>query len=254
VSVTAHVSRADRRVGVTIKAIRMRMRLRQSDAAAAAGISQSAWSRVELGHIDEVTVGTLRRMLEALDGRLEVRPWWHGAALDRLMDERHAQLTATVLATLQAHAWTVWTEVSYSEWGERGSIDILAWHPPTRTLLVIEIKSELGSTEDLIRRLDAKVRLAPGIASKRFGLKPGGLWRLVVMADERSNRRAVARHEAVFSTAFPTRGWDVRRWIAEPVGDFSGLWFLTLTSRAGVTRNPSAVRRFRKVGASQIHA
>jgi hypothetical protein len=53
--------------------------------------------------------------------------------------------------------------------GERGSIDLLAWHESSRTLLVIELKTELTSVEETLRRHDSKVRLAPGIARERFG-------------------------------------------------------------------------------------
>jgi hypothetical protein len=40
-------------------------------------------------------------------------------------------------------------EASYSIYGERGSIDILAGHATTRSMLVVEVKSELMSIEEL---------------------------------------------------------------------------------------------------------
>ncbi len=47
------------------------------------------------------------------------------------------------------------------------SIDLLAWHAPTRTLLVIEIKTELVDVGDLLSVMDRKVRLAPEIGAGR---------------------------------------------------------------------------------------
>ncbi|HEY4190087.1 MAG TPA: hypothetical protein VGM28_06685, partial [Candidatus Limnocylindrales bacterium] len=60
-------------------------------------------------------------------------------------------------------------------YGERGSIDILAWHAATRTLLIVEVKTEIASAEEMLRRHDAKVRLGPAIGRERFGIAPGAV-------------------------------------------------------------------------------
>ena len=56
--------------------------------------------------------------------------------------------------------WVTAAEVSFSEHGERGSIDVLAGHPDTRSLLVIEVKASLGSLEDE-SALDVRNALRP---------------------------------------------------------------------------------------------
>lgn len=192
-----------------------------------------------------LAVHTVRRVMEALGGSVELRPFWRGAATDRLLDEVHASLCGRVASLLLGAEWEVQAEVSFAHFGERGSIDLVAWHAPTRTLLVIEVKSELGSTEELARRLDVKVRLAPAACRERFGWQPHVVARLVVMAEERSNRRAVERHGAWFAVAFPERNVTVRRWIKAPDSGLSGLLFLPATRQAGATRNPSAIQRVR---------
>ena len=50
-------------------------------------------------------------------------------------------------------------------------VDLLAWQRATRTLLVVEIKTVLASSEEMLRRLDTKTRLGPIIA-RRFGWRP----------------------------------------------------------------------------------
>jgi hypothetical protein len=85
----------------------------------------------------------LRRVLAALDAWLVAEVRWRGAALDRLLDEDHATIVALVVSLLTAYGWETRVELTYSEFGERGSFDILAWHAPSRTLLVIEIKTDL---------------------------------------------------------------------------------------------------------------
>ena len=41
-------------------------------------------------------------------------------------------------------------EVSFAIYGERGVIDILAWHEPTRSLLVIELKTAIADINELL--------------------------------------------------------------------------------------------------------
>ena len=70
---------------------------------------------------------------------------------------------------LGRHGWTVIVEGSYSEYGERGSIDILAVLPDARVGVVIEVKTDLTSVEATIRKHGQKARLAPSIVARRWG-------------------------------------------------------------------------------------
>ena len=58
-------------------------------------------------------------------------------------------------------------EVSFSIWGERGVIDLLMWHPGRRALLIIELKTEIVDTGELLGTMDRRVRLARKIAEER---------------------------------------------------------------------------------------
>lgn len=205
-------------MGATARALRRRLGLRQSDVADHSGVSQSTVSRLELGDIEHITVGVVRAVLGVLDARLDLDASWRGAGRDRLLDEGHARLCGLVARELTRLGWQVWPEVTFSHFGERGSIDILAWHAASRILSVIEVKTEIGSIEDLSRRLDAKVRLAKGIASERFSLQPVTVARFVVLPDERSCRRLVERHAALMDASFPARTVEVRRWLRDPHG------------------------------------
>jgi hypothetical protein len=127
------------------------------------------------------------------------------------------------------------TEATYSVFGERGSIDILGWHPVTASGVVVEVKTSITSFEELQRRLDAKVRLAPGIIRERFGAAPGSIARVLIVDDTATNQRRVSRKEALFSVAFPMRSVALKRWLKEPAGDIGGLWFLSpTTGRSGI--------------------
>jgi hypothetical protein len=62
--------------------------------------------------------------------------------------------------------WIWLSEVTFSHYGERGIIDILAWHPPTRSLLVIELKTELVDPQKLVAVMHRRVRLGRQIAAR----------------------------------------------------------------------------------------
>ena len=213
------------------------------DLATAAGCSQTLISLIERGQIDGLSLRTVRRVLAALEIRSVLDLSWRGAALDRLLDEEHAGLVAIVAAHLRHHGWLVELEVTYSRFGERGSIDIFAFHEATGTLLVIEVKTDLPSTEATLRKLDEKVRLGPEIALARFGWRARSVARILVMPDASTLRRRVARHSGVFDPTLPSRGASVRAWRRSPSGSISGLWFLSRSGqRAGKQPKPGPIR------------
>ena len=94
-------------------------------------------------------------------------------------------------------------------YGERGSIDLVAWHAASATLLVIEVKTALTSKETL-RRHDVKVRPAAGVVAERFGWKARRVARLLVLPGGSTARAQVRRHDAVLRSALPLRGPALR--------------------------------------------
>src|SRR5580765_8972595 len=83
----------------------------------------------------------------ALDARVSCRLTWNGEELDRLLDAAHAAVVEQVVRRLAAEGWVAATEVSFNEYGERGSIDVLGFHPATRCLLVVEVKSVIPDVQ-----------------------------------------------------------------------------------------------------------
>lgn len=174
---------------------------------------------------------------------------WNGEALDRLLDADHARIVECVVRLLAVDGWQCATEVSFSVYGERGTIDVLAFHPGTRTLLVIEVKSVVPDLQQMLGSIDRKVRLALRIARDR-GWEAVGVGRLLVIGESRTARRRVSAHEATFRAVLPARTWAVRRWLRhpDPVRPIAGVWFLsagtTTSARHRVTR--SRVREVRE--------
>jgi transcriptional regulator with XRE-family HTH domain len=131
----------DQRFGAGIRTARVKRSWRQEDLASAARVSRGTVSRIERGLIGEMTFETVRRVAAALQVRLEVLPRSAGADFDRVLNARHARLGEAVVRWLASvDGWVVRPEVSFSVYGERGVIDLLAWHAASRTLLVVEFE------------------------------------------------------------------------------------------------------------------
>ncbi|MDQ2966125.1 MAG: hypothetical protein M3R57_09790, partial [Chloroflexota bacterium] len=96
-----------------------------------AGVSQDVVSRAERGQLDGMPLRHLDSIARALDAEFAVTIRWRGGDLDRLLDEGHAALGGHLVTLLSRLGWDVRPEVTYSIWGERGSIDLLALHERT---------------------------------------------------------------------------------------------------------------------------
>lgn len=237
------------RIGRIVRLLRHRARMTQEELAKKSGVRRWKIVRLEAGQVGGLRVGDIDRCLAALDARVDMRAWYHGAAADRLLDERHAQLVSQMIQILRRYGWVVQVEVSFAHFGDRGAIDILAWHPGRRALAVLEIKSELGSIEGTLRPFDVKYRLARQIAMDRFGWRPVLMGRILVLPEDRTARRMVERHAAVLDTALPDRSRALRTWLRQPAGNVAGIWFLTDVQPVNATRNPSSIRRVSRAGA-----
>jgi hypothetical protein len=149
-----------------------------------------------------------------------------------LLDRAHADLVERIARRLAALGWDVHVEVSFNRFGERGSIDVLGWHPETRTALVVEVKSEVAGVEETLRRHDTKTRLAPAVVFERLGERPARVGRLLVLPEASAARRRVDEHRATFGRAYPHRGRDVARWLAHPDGPMAGILFVPAKTAA----------------------
>jgi transcriptional regulator with XRE-family HTH domain len=236
----------DARVGRALWVLRRRRHLSQSQLAAAADVSQSAVSLIERGHVALLTMRTVRAAFSVVDAGFEGQVLWRAADLDRVLDERHAELVGVIAQRLRLLGWEVSVEVTFSEYGERGSIDVLAARSPT-TALVVEVMTEIASVEEMLRRLDVKARLAPKIVLDRHGWRPSRIGTVLVVLDASTARRHVKRHSSVLDATLPMRGRELSRWLRRPSGSIRGLAFLSSTNhdrqRRGKPAPPAPLRR-----------
>ena len=83
---------------------------------------RATWSVLERGHSERMTLETLRRCLAVLEIRLDLRPQWRGAEMERFLDREHAAAQAGWAALLRRLGWLVRVERSFSRFGERGRV------------------------------------------------------------------------------------------------------------------------------------
>ena len=233
----------DQRAGRILRALRQRKGWRQQDVGDRAGVSATLVARIERGALGSIPLGKIRRVAEALGARFDTVVRWQGADLGRLLDARHAAMHETMATLLRGlDGWEFEPEVSFSIYGERGIIDILAWHPGRRMLLVIELKTEIVEVSGLLGSMDQRRRLARKIAD-RLGWDALAVSTWVVVAESRTNRRAVAAHGNVLRAKMPVDGRAIGRWLRDPSSRIDALSFLPDRHGATVRRPSAPVRR-----------
>jgi transcriptional regulator with XRE-family HTH domain len=215
------------RMGRVLRGIRFHQGLSQRAVAKRAGVSQSVYSRAERGDVEGMTLGSLDRLAEALGASLHLDIRYRGGLGDRLADASHARLVDIVVKFLRAVGWLVELEFGFNVYGERGSVDVLAWHAPTRTLLIIEVKSRFTDLQSMLFSLSRKLRLVPALVRNELHWDAAVVGRVVVAYASHGNRSVVAAHAAMFDAVLPARSMAVRKWLRAPRGPMAGVWLVS---------------------------
>lgn len=237
----------DLRFGSVVRTVRQRRGWRQSDLAARGRVSQATVSSIERGHCGSLSLDTVRRVVAALDIRVDLVARWRAGDLDRLMSARHSRLHELVARHLadRLPEWDLNPEVSFSVFGERGIVDLVAWNAAYRSMLLIELKTEIVDVNELIGTFGRKVRLGRAIARER-GWDPAGISGWVIVAPGRVNRERIAAHRSMLRAAFPIDGRGVEAWLRRPIGTVSALSLWHNTTVGSTTADLSPVRRVRR--------
>ncbi|HLE59835.1 MAG TPA: hypothetical protein VJA85_09335 [Candidatus Limnocylindria bacterium] len=233
-------------VPAALRTLRRRRAWRQADLGRRAGLSRDPVSRAERGDLNGLTVGSLSRLVEAVEATLIVEVRWRGADLDRLVDREHAAAQETAARRLAAAGWLTSAEVSFNHFGDRGRCDLVAWHPATRTALIVEVKSRLGDVQETLGTLDVKRRLGSVIAERLGWPRPARVVAALALIDLRSTRRVLAEHESLFG-GFRLRGRSALAWLRAPATDPGGVLWFELLSDSDQSRVTST-RRVRNRG------
>jgi transcriptional regulator with XRE-family HTH domain len=235
----------ERRLGAAVRARRHARGWRLVDLAAAAGTGATSCSLLERGRADRLTVRLARAIAAAVDLPLEWDIGWRRQDVDRLLDADHAALGARLARRLARDGWVARAEVSFNRYGDRGRIDLLAFHPDTSTLLVVEVKTAIVDAQELLGGLDVKRRVAPSLARELGWAVTRTVPAIVVLAGTTARRRLTQL--APLFAAYSTRGRAALAWMRAPTSSASGLLVLAaLPPNAGSDVRRAGRRRVRK--------
>lgn len=236
----------DQQFGAALRAARVKRRMTQRELATLAGVSASSVSRLERGLLETLAVRTIRAIGKVLGVSIELLPRSRAASLERVANSAHAALTEAVVRWLGSFSgWSIRAEVGFSNYGDRGVIDLVCWHAGRRALLVIELKTELVDINGLLGALDRYARNAV-VAVTPLGWRPLTVARLLVIGESDHGRARVRAHASLFNAALPDRVRAVRAWLRDPVGDLAGLMFFANAHPGTANGRVATVRRVRR--------
>jgi hypothetical protein len=108
---------------------------------------------------------------------------------DRQRDAAHSRCVAYVAKRLERDGWLVAREVEIGDIRRPGWIDLLAYHPSTRTLLVIEVKTQVVDVGGLERQLTWYQRHGEMAARRRGWAPRHTLTAALILATEANDLR-----------------------------------------------------------------
>jgi transcriptional regulator with XRE-family HTH domain len=209
-------------LGAAIVDLRRIIGWTQRELGARVGLSQSEVSRIEHGCLATLDLATAERLLAAMGARMvvSVDAPYLGDRL-RQREPAHARCSAHVASRLRRAGWEVATEVEVGGDRSRGWIDVLAYHPETRILLVIEIKTEIRDLGAIERALSWYEREAL-IVAPRLGWHPRGrIGCLLLLATDANEARAAANREPL-RVGFPVRAKELASAVDRTGGALAG--------------------------------
>ena len=196
-------------LGAAVLSLRTSLGWTQRELGRRADIAQSEISRLERGLLEDVTIDTAERLLKAMGARLVLSvdaPFLGDRQRQR--EPAHARCSSHVASKLRRHGWLVATEVEIGGDRARGWIDVLALHPATGLLLIIEIKTEIRDLGAIERSLGWYERAA-WAAARGFGWRPvRSVGCLLLLATEANDERVI-ENRAPITSGFPVRARDL---------------------------------------------
>jgi transcriptional regulator with XRE-family HTH domain len=211
-----------RQLAPVAKAARQALGWSQRELADRLGISQAWICRIEAGTAHGVTLRVLDQALDELGVRVAVLPEGAGTSERRLQrDPAHALATAYIARHLERAGWQVRTEVEVGTGRFRGWIDVLAWHEASRTLLVVEMKTELRDLGAAERQLGWYEREAWRFAAREWTTPARLRSGLVLLATEHNDATVRLLREPL-DRWLPRGATDFAGLVTDPAGDSGG--------------------------------
>lgn len=243
------------RAGLVVRTERRAIGWTQRELARRSGVPQSRISLIERRLARTVRSDEVDRLLTVLGVE-----YWLGARGPAHLDLRpsdllHAKCSAYADRRLRAAGWQVAREVEIGGPRSRGWIDLLAYHPARRLLLIIEVKTELLDLGAIERTIGWYEREAI-VAARRRGWTPGRVASVLLILDSVANDGAIRTAPDLLARAFPGRATGFRAVLAgdEPADGARFLAVIDPRSRSSTWARSSRIDGRRSAPAFQDYA
>jgi transcriptional regulator with XRE-family HTH domain len=163
-------------------------------------------------------ISTTRETLGWTQRQLARRSGLSASTISRLESGR---LTDMTLRTVGRLLDALGIRVEVLAGSAHGWIDLLAFHPRTRSLLVIEIKTEIRDVGTIQRSMAWYEREAFA-AARRLTWRPVRLASALLLLETDANDVAVNANRQLFQQSFPIRAGTPATWLADSAGHTPG--------------------------------
>jgi len=211
-----------RTIAAVVQAGRTDLGWSERELARRLGTNQRAIQRLESGtqrHINSV-------LASAALSLLGIRVSFAGNELSRATrleqrDAVHARCCAYVVRQLRRRGWETRVEVEIGEGRFRGWIDILAFRPCDRALLIVEVKTRFDDAGRILRTLGWYTRSSRD-AAEALGWKPRRIVpTLLLLATIETDARLTGQRDLVLER-LPGGSRELGRWLDDPASSPGG--------------------------------
>ena len=195
-------------LGVICRSRRSELDLTQAAVSQSLGISRSHYAAIEAARANS-SIALVDRIGETLGLRFALAASAVALITDpTVRDAVHARCSAYVMRRLESDGWLVLREMEITDGRLRGWIDLLAFDPQTRTLLIIEIKTSIDDMGRLERQIGWYARAVATAVQADWQPARIATWVLALATAEVDE--VVARHRPIIDTGFPGRAATMR--------------------------------------------
>jgi hypothetical protein len=203
-------------IASTALAARRSVDIGQRAVASRADLPQSTIVALERGEAGRLPLDTSLRVLDALG--IEARLVLDGPIVrnpGRRRDPVHAWMAGRLGIRLRRLGWEVIVEAEVGSGRYRGFIDLLGYRATDRSVLVVEVKTEIRDAGAVIRTLRWYEREAPA-AARRRGWRPLRTCTLLAVLDSRAATSELMASASLARSVFPADPTSISAWLADP--------------------------------------
>lgn len=180
-----------------------------------AGVSQSLVAIAEAGH-PGTSIESFERIAAALGLRVAIDsrpPVIVGGR--RQVDPAHARCVGALRTALARSGLSCATELAVADGPVRGWIDLVAYRPATRRLMVVEVKTQLADLGGLERQVELYARTCLP-ATRALGWRPTEILVVLAVLATADADAFILANRVPLAESFPCRG---DRLVAAMLGD-----------------------------------